>query len=245
MEIKGFHLFTFLFQVINFFILLLLLSRLLYRPLKKFMEKRQNELAKCFLDAENTKKEAMELAKVYEERLRELENKKEEILENKIKEAEEEAKKIIERARKEAQRIYEREKILLQREVEKLEAILKEKALILIGDLLERFFRELPLEDLHQILSERALKTLPAELEKLNLFNYSATPSSIEVITAFSTPQITDLIQKIIEERLQRKTEVSILEDSSLLAGIRLKIRGYVIDFSLRGQLNKLRKSLE
>ncbi len=245
MEIKGFHIFTFLFQVINFFILLLLLSRLLYRPLKKFMEKRQVELRKCFLDAENTKKEAMELARIYEERLRELENKKEEILENKIREAEEEAKKILERARKEAEKIYEREKILLQRELEKSEAILKEKALILIGDLLESFFRELPLEDLHQLLLERALKILPAELEKLSLFSYSAKPYSIEVITAFLTPQIKEMIQKIVEERLQRKTEVSILEDTSLLAGFRLKIEGHVIDFSLRGQLNKLRKSLE
>lgn len=245
MEIKGFHFFTFLFQVINFFILLLILSRLLYRPLKNFMEKRQAELSKCFFDAENLKKEAMKLALTYEEKLKDLESKKEEIIENKLKEAEEEAQKIIEGAKREAEKIFEKERALLQREIEKSESILREKTLALLMDFLEKFLKELPLEDLHQILSERALKTLPQEFEKLNLFFDPNKPCSVEIVSAFSLSQVKDKVQTILEEKLQRKSEIFIINDPSLLAGFKIKIEGYIIDFSLQGQLNKIRKSLE
>lgn len=245
MEIKGFHFFTFLFQIINFFILLLILSRLLYRPLKNFMEKRRAELSKCIIDAENIKKEAMELAKTYEEKLKELENKKEEIIESKVKEAEEEAQKIIERAKREAEKIFEKEKTLLQKEIEKAEGILREKTLVLLIDFLERFLRELPLEDLHHILSEKAFKTLPKEFKKLNPFFDPTKPYNVKVVSAFSSSPTKDQIQKLLEEQLQKKVEISILEEPSLLAGFKVKIEGYVLDFSLSGQIKKLRKSLE
>jgi F-type H+-transporting ATPase subunit b len=45
MEALGIDLKTLIFQLINFLVLLILLTKLLHKPLKKLMESRQREIA--------------------------------------------------------------------------------------------------------------------------------------------------------------------------------------------------------
>jgi len=69
-----FNIWTLLFQVINFVILLYILRRILYKPIREIIEKRRGLIAKTVEDAENTKKEALELK---EKNQKELNNAKE------------------------------------------------------------------------------------------------------------------------------------------------------------------------
>jgi len=244
MEIKGFHLPTFLFQIINFFLLLFILSRLLYKPLRSFIEKRRKELAKCFLEAESSRKEAEELKRLYEERLSQLERQRVEILENYKREAELEAQKLIEKAKLEAERLYQREKALLERERERLEAYLEKRIKELTLELLERYLSQLPLPALHEALLKRVLAGISQDLKTL------LTEMDLKLITQgelyfafpFEEPQ---KIAELIERELGKRISWEFSLDSSLLAGLKVKLNGLVLDYSLRGQLKKLERIFE
>ena len=56
-----FDIWTFTFQIINFVVLLFILKRLLYKPIREILRKRRELVEKIIEDAEKTKKEALEL----------------------------------------------------------------------------------------------------------------------------------------------------------------------------------------
>ena len=56
-----FDIWTFLFQVINFLVLLFILKRVLYKPIREIIEKRRSLIRQRIDEAEKTKKEALEL----------------------------------------------------------------------------------------------------------------------------------------------------------------------------------------
>ena len=67
-----FNIWTFLFQLINFLVLLFILKRLLYRPVHDIMEKRRGIIEKNMQDAEKMREEAVGLRKEYEDKIAEL-----------------------------------------------------------------------------------------------------------------------------------------------------------------------------
>lgn len=239
MDIKGINLLTFLFQVINFFILLFILSRLLYKPLITFIQKRKEELNKCFIDAENIKKQAEILKKQYEEKLEELERQKLQIFENYKREAELEAQKIIEKAKVEAEKIFQKEKALLQKELEKAELIIKEKTKELVIKSIEKGVRTLPLEDFHESLLKKFKLELPDLLKKESPRINVKTITKGGIITAFPLEDDKSLIE-IVEREIKKSLSWEITVDPELLSGIKLKLNGLIIDFSLKAQLKRI-----
>jgi len=111
--------YSLLLVILNFVVLIFVLDKLLYKPIKKFLADRQNEIAKDIKDAKQSKEEALKLTKQKEE---ELKTSSEEIREmkNRVqKDAEKTAESILEDAREgkkkmlietEGQLIHEKEK---------------------------------------------------------------------------------------------------------------------------------------
>ncbi len=98
----------FIAQVINFLVLLFILSKVLYKPLLNLFDERAKKIEKGLKDA-NTASENRTKAEEYAEEIRQkayIESN--EILANGKKEAEEEAKKILADAQSEAQKIVAR-----------------------------------------------------------------------------------------------------------------------------------------
>ena len=85
-----FNIWTFLFQVINFVVLLFILKKLLYKPVKEIMEKRRGLIEKTIGDAERTKKEALELKEQQQQEVNRLKALQPQMIENVKKEAAEE-----------------------------------------------------------------------------------------------------------------------------------------------------------
>ena len=90
---------------ISVFFLFLLLSYLLFNPVRKFMEDRQNKIAGELKDAENDKEEAAKLRAQYEEKLKAIDKEADEILAEARKKALANETKIIAEAKEEASRI--------------------------------------------------------------------------------------------------------------------------------------------
>lgn len=109
---------TFLFQLINTFILYLILRKFLFGPVTSFMQKRENEIKRHIQDAEALDAEAQNLKAQYENRLIQAEDDGKEIIKKYTQRAENRAFDIIKTAETEvdtmkinARRELERERV--------------------------------------------------------------------------------------------------------------------------------------
>ncbi|MBO5459209.1 MAG: F0F1 ATP synthase subunit B [Lachnospira sp.] len=93
---------------VNVFILFILLSYILYNPVRNMLKKRQDKITSDRETAESNKKEALALKKEYEEKLRLADKEAESILSEARKTAMHNEQKIVEEAKQEAARIIER-----------------------------------------------------------------------------------------------------------------------------------------
>ncbi len=114
-----------IFQWINTAIMILILGKLLYNPMKKFLADRRESIAKNISDAETAAKEANVLKAEYELKLKDIAAERAEILENARKIAKDTELEIISEAKKEAEVIRNRAALDIEREQEKAKESMK------------------------------------------------------------------------------------------------------------------------
>lgn len=116
--------YTFIFVAINFFVLFLILKKILFKPVTEFMQKRAESIQKDINDAIKSKEEAEKLKLQYE---------------NALKGAKEEAAKIISEAENTAkleyQRIIEEAKEQAQAIIDKAHATVEQERAEMIKDI--------------------------------------------------------------------------------------------------------------
>ncbi|MFQ5519859.1 MAG: F0F1 ATP synthase subunit B [Candidatus Methylomirabilia bacterium] len=106
-------------QAINFFLLLFVLWRLLYRPFMAKMEERTQTIRKSLDEAEAARAEAQRLGEEHRARLQAAHAEAHAIREAALREASEERQKGVEVAREEAARIAEVARAEIERDVER------------------------------------------------------------------------------------------------------------------------------
>ena len=105
MESLGLDIKLLVAQMINFGLLLVILSKFLYKPVIKLLDERKKKI-----------QESLENSKKIEERLIALEEKEKEILQQAQERADKETKELIRLAREERQKIIEESKAVAERE---------------------------------------------------------------------------------------------------------------------------------
>jgi len=118
---------TLLFQLINTFVLYLLLKKVLFKPVTEFMKKREDGIAKQFKDAESKEAMALELQKEYEEKIKHSEEEGRQIIKDSVAKAEARAAEIIKDAEKEIAVLKDRAEKDIEREKEKAINALKDE----------------------------------------------------------------------------------------------------------------------
>ncbi|MCF8008207.1 MAG: F0F1 ATP synthase subunit B [Halanaerobiales bacterium] len=96
---------TLLWQVINFLVLLWLLKRYLYGPIKEILDKRENMIKSEINEAEERHQEAIELKEEYKAELKRAQDKSSDIIDKAEQRARERAKEIINQAKEKANKI--------------------------------------------------------------------------------------------------------------------------------------------
>lgn len=112
---------TMLWQLVNFFLLLFLLRKFLYSPIKNILDKRAAQINGDLDDAEDRRQEAEELKAKYEQKLRNARTEAQEIVDNAETRANKKAKEIINKAE-------ERAENLKAKKLEEIEQAKKEAA---------------------------------------------------------------------------------------------------------------------
>jgi F-type H+-transporting ATPase subunit b len=239
-----FDLTTFLFQMINFIVLLFILKRLLYKPVREIIEKRRALIEKTVQDAEKTKQDALELREEYQKEMDQLKDVRRQTLERLQREVSKEKKEMLRTAEEEAGRVVEREKALFDAEKKRLQTELKDEAVDTACVLALNLMKDLSDEELHKAVYRRLLKVL----EKIivpDLSGIKAEPLRLELASAY--PLSEEELEKFsatLESLLSRMVTVDTSIDENLIAGVKMKAYDKVYNFSLSGQVDLFRGRL-
>lgn len=236
-----FNWWTFGFQTINFFVVLYILYRLFFTPLKNIIQKRDENIKKRLEKLEAGENKIKEQEQHYQEKLKEIEILKDKTLSIAKKEAEQERNRILDEAGKEQEVERLKQKSILELERKKVDSVIKEQSLKFSLDYIARFAGELIDEKMHQKLIEKFLY----ELESENANEIAALKTKkceIKLITPLKIQEQTlSKIKETLENIFETKTlSFKILSDSSLIGGIKLEIENKIIDGSIQGMLKQL-----
>jgi F-type H+-transporting ATPase subunit b len=246
----DFELSTFIFQMINFVILLAALSWFLFRPLLRVMKQRQSEIEARIRDADDKARQADEERQQLAAALEQARTQASDILTQARTEANHAREQLLEQARHEIaeltqearERIQEQERATQQR----LQARLSETAVSLAGNLI----REAAGPALHRSLVEQLIvDEAGLGAEETDLLKQALARNHQEVVVEVAYPSGEDLEGRISESLsrmlgIAAPLNVSLRVEPSLIAGARIMIGTVAVDLSLSRTLKELVASL-
>jgi len=245
MEKLGINLGFFLFQVFNFTILVILLYALAYKPILNMLETRKKKIAQGIEDARvaadaraNAEKEAQEIINKAQaeaaQKIREATERADGVAQEIQSKAEAEASKAREEAL--ASAVEERDRILadLRGQIAALAIAAANK---LIGESLDE-------KRQHALIDEffsgvKGGKVVVLEDTEL------PSNASAHVTTALPlTPNEQDNIKQSLATKIGQDAEINFKVNPSILGGLIIRVGDKVVDGSVAGQLEGMRKSL-
>jgi F-type H+-transporting ATPase subunit b len=238
---------TFVLQILNFFILLAILSRFLYRPLLTVMQRREQEIADRLRSAEERAQLADAERQRLAERSRELEATVAARLAEATVEADRAGRQIVERARREAAETVEQAG---QRAAEsaraaraELEGLVRGTAVSVAGRLISQAAGPL----VHQALVERLLDSgAGLTAEQLEALGRALANNGGRVLVELAYPPPPDLevrCRALLAGREPAGSDepsVEVRVEPGLLAGGRILVGTVAIDLSLKQTLEAL-----
>lgn len=234
---------TFLLEAINFLVLVWLLKRLFYAPVKRAIEQRRAAVEKTLQDAQSTKQEAETLKSRYEGRLREWEQEKEnqrEHLRNELDEERNRQMKLVETSV-----AMEREKLeaLEGKKAAERRASDEEKAIRHALAFTSRLFGALASPEVEgkivDLVTKKLASSQTAGFPAINGSESSNAPGAVVQVRsayALSEPQ-RNALAAVLQGRIRAGTPVTFDIQPELLAGIEITVGAFVLRANLRDEL--------
>lgn len=236
---------TLAFQLLNFAVLLLVLFRLLFKPVREIMTKRA-ALVQAALDAaEKARAEAEAIRAglaLEQERIGVL---RVEMLGKLQAEIEEHRQRRLDGVAAEAKELLGRGRAVLESEGRKADESLRERArqsVIVYAAALLAGVADL---EIHRALLRRLPAAFEGAVAELAGSNNPGEPATVAVESAFS---LTDEEQAALRAHVGKflpVAELTVTIVPRLLAGVRLRITDRLYDFSLQGQLDAFAATLK
>jgi len=240
-----FNIWTFAFQVINFAVLLFVLKRVLYRPVREIMEKRRELIARTIGEAEKKKSEAEELRKKNEEEMESIKEMRSRMTESMRAEITEEKKRLLAGAGAEAGKIIEREKALFEMDITKAKAELRGQAIETVVLYSSKLFSDLSDEILHNAVFRKAKDDIGRIAAEIRDRKAADAVVTVELISAYpAQKEVLEELRYDLEKETGARIELHTESDRGLIAGIKLKAYDMVYDMSLAGQIRSFSKRL-
>lgn len=241
-----FNIWTLLFQIINFVVLLYILRRILYKPIREIIEKRRGLIAKTVEDAEKTKKEALELKEKHQEEMHKLKELQNKMLEQTREEALKDRNKLLSEAERDAVKINEKEKALFDAEKKRIESELKNKTLEIVSVFASNLLKDISDEELHKAIFRKFVKENGKIISDISKIKGKEEILNIDLVTAYPLPMAdVKAFQETLESQLAKKVKMNTTIDKTLIAGVRVKAYDMIYDSSLAGQVNALASQLK
>jgi len=234
-----FNLWTFLFEILNFLVLAFVLHRLLYRPLREAVARRQEATARARTEADKARQEAQDLEHQLQERLAQQDREREKTLRTAHEQAEAERKQLVAEAERTIRERQDEARKTLDREREESLRTLRSEVATMALDLTRRLLTGAAERTLHIQLVRRLIETLhdlpEAEREQLARDWQPQDGAVLETAEALDAATLTD-VNAAVSLVLQKPATPSVNVLPELIGGVRLRLGGQVWDASLAGQ---------
>lgn len=237
----DFSLTTFLFEIVNFVVLLLLLQRLVFRPLRDGLAERRRAIAMQETAAQQALAEAQTLKRELEHSARSIDELRQQAMREASAAAAEERARILEQARDDAAADHARARRLIDSEREANEAAIRELAITHSTAIAGRLLAQLAREPLEQVLVEALLEEVARSAPGWRAEPDFAQEGEAEVTWARLPGDA--LMQHFKQGITSSLGAIHLVhkEDDALQAGAVLRFGAHVLDASVGGQLQGLR----
>lgn len=237
MQIEWFEI---LAQVFNFFILLLILRKIFYKPINQVMENRQEKIDKLMEESEEKMADAKSLMDEYQTKLARLESEEEATIREARKKAEDMKDDLLEQYKNEADR--RREEFL--REIEDDRKRLSREIQTALGQNSVKIARHILSYITDEDLEEEYFESF---LNKIHRLDQAATDFEIsfeeESFEFTSAGEISNEKKKTLESALREKfrnfKDLRYSVDEDLVMGYELRLESYVLNSSLKKYLDQ------
>lgn len=236
---------TFLFETINFLVLLWILKRIVYRPLAEGITRRRQELLDREAQAAQRLAQAQLQSAEVERGLQHLSELRAETVRQATEEGAEARARLLEQAREDAALERARGERLLDAEREAAASWLRETAVNRSTDVAGRLLLDLAPESIESALFERLLGELGRHTERLRAAEGAEAGPVVEIEVTFTRVPPDDRLERLrsrLTELIGKAPSLVLREDPTLEAGAVLRARHWVFDASLAGQLRAFRE---
>jgi F-type H+-transporting ATPase subunit b len=238
-----FNVWTFLFQVVNFLVLVAILRWLLYRPLRDAIDRRRDASARALSDAEDARRAAAALQTKLSKQLVELEQRRETVLREARRQAEAERAASIVDAEGTIRRRREESEQQLARDRDEALRSLRGELVHSAVELAQRLLREAADRTLNRQLAERLVEELrlipDAERGRLRGEWDHRDGATVETAAELDGEVLNEL-GVALESVAGRPLKLSVEVRPALVSGVRLRIGGHVWDATMAGRLEEL-----
>jgi F-type H+-transporting ATPase subunit b len=238
---------TFLFEILNFAVLVFVLRRLLYTPLREAIDRRKAENDQMRLEAEAARNEAGNLKVEVEARKAELDRTRQEVIAAARAEGEADRAAILAEADQAARRRHEE----LERTLDSVrgDALLALRAELIKSTiaLAERLLRESADSSLDGELDRAFLDTLDrlSDEERACLRrDWESGETAIVETTRPLDAAALERFRAVVARLVGEPVPLDFRTRPELLGGVRLSLAGHVWDATLSGQLDEIRPSI-
>jgi F-type H+-transporting ATPase subunit b len=234
-----FDIWTFLFQTINFIVLLFILKRLLFRPVRDILEKRRDMVRETVAKAEKIEREALDLKERHGQELRKLEELKGRMVDEMKAGVLEERRKFLSAAEKDAAAETEKALALFAMEKSRFEGELVEKAVAAVSLFSANLLQGISDRELHMGIWRRFLSEVGNISRDMAERGTHDEEVAIELESAYPLgEEEMGAMRSAMEKELSRRVTIHQTIDATLIAGVRLRSRDMVYDSSLAGQVS-------
>lgn len=237
---------TILFQIVNFVVLLALLSRFLFKPLRAKLNERRGVIAGSLQNAREQEAEAARLRAEWEERMRMVEQQKEETLRAAELEVAKRRADLLEEARARLDQLTEEMRTDLRRERNEIIVRQHDEVLDTIVALAANVVQSVTTRRTHDDLVTNfcaSIYQLPqTDVQEYRRLMMGRVPTASVTTPVALTPEqvntLTDTLSSLIDRRLELQTSV----DPELIAGIQVRLADKLLDNTVRKRLDLTRE---
>jgi F-type H+-transporting ATPase subunit b len=235
---------TLIFQILNFVIMVLVLTRFFFKPVLRILDERSKRVTSALDEAQQREQEAREMHDQYAHKLSEAETHVATMRQQAEEELQATKKSVLEEARSEIQVMREKAENEMQEARQNAIQQHRRELGYLTSRLSGRLMREAGGEAFQQASVEQFLErlaALPAESYRQAAQENEADVLHVQVVSANELgADVLARIEKQAQEMAQKPIELLHKVDPALIAGATMRLGGVVVDGSLAGQLDDL-----
>jgi F-type H+-transporting ATPase subunit b len=240
--------FTVVAQIINFVVLMALLSRFLYKPIIRAMDARQSHIASQLAEAGRARTEAEQERASYRARNRDWDTNRQAMLAEVKAEAEAQRQELVGKARNEVEALQGRWHEAVQRQQTAFIRDLRQRAAKQLYAIARRVLQDLANTALDQRLAEvflERLQTLSDERWRALAVSIEDGRCAVAIRSAFDLPEtMRQACVQVLQDRLPTGVDVEFITQPDLICGMELTARGYKVSWSFEEYLETLEEEV-